>query len=199
MNSDSIIKRTRMLVDVAMGRIPADLVIKDGRWVCVQSGEIVPHTDIAIKSGRIAFVGTDAGNTVDEDTQVVEAEGNYLVPGLLDAHMHVESGMLTVTEFVRAVIPHGTTGMFIDPHEIANVLGVEGIRYMLAASEDQPVNIFFMLPSCVPAVPGEVFRNTTDTSHTSSAAITTSNAPVIARRDGASRNQIQPINSVNTG
>jgi adenine deaminase len=114
----------RSLVDCAMGRVPADLVIRNGVWVCVQTGELIPNTDIAMIDGRIAFVGADAGHTIGENTQVLEANGRYLVPGLLDAHMHVESGMLTVTEFVRAVIPHGTTGMFIDPHEIANVLGL---------------------------------------------------------------------------
>jgi adenine deaminase len=154
MNSESITKRTRMLVEVAMGRVPADLVIRDGRWVCVQSGEIIPHTDIAIKSGRIAFVGADGGHTIDTETQVVEANGNYLVPGLLDAHMHVESGMLTVTEFVRAVIPHGTTGMFIDPHEIANVFGIRGVRLMVDEAAVQPIHVWVQMPSCVPSAPG---------------------------------------------
>ena len=92
--------------------------------MCVQSGEIVAHTDIAIAGHRIAYVGEDARHAIGPDTVVIEAKGRFLVPGLLDGHMHVESGMLTVTEFVRAVIPHGTTGMFIDPHEIANVLGL---------------------------------------------------------------------------
>ena len=114
---------TRELVDVAMGRRPADLVICNGRWVNVHSGEILPGTDVAIAGSRIAYVGGDAGHAIGPGTKVVEAHGRYLVPGLCDAHMHVESGMVTVTEFARAVIPHGTTSMFIDPHEIANVLG----------------------------------------------------------------------------
>ena len=117
-----------MLIDTAMGRIPADLVIRHGTWVCVQTGEFIPGTDVAVKDGHIAFVGPDASHTINRDTLVIEAEGKYLVPGLLDGHLHVESGMLTVTEYVRAVIPHGTTGMFIDPHEIANVFGLQGIR-----------------------------------------------------------------------
>ncbi|MFL7893109.1 MAG: adenine deaminase [Anaerolineales bacterium] len=154
MNAESITKRTRLLVDVAMGRVPADLVIRGGRWVCVQSGEIIPKTDIAIKSGRIAYVGPDGGHTIDTGTQVVEAEGKYLVPGLLDAHMHVESGMLTVTEFVRAVIPHGTTGMFIDPHEIANVFGMRGVRLMVDEAAVQPIHVWVQMPSCVPSAPG---------------------------------------------
>src|SRR4030066_682389 len=117
---------TRNLVDVAMGRTPADLVIKNGRWVCVQTGEIIDKTDIAIIGERIAYVGENASTTIGEKTQVIDANGRYLVPGLLDGHMHVESGMLTVTEFVRAVAPHGTTGMVIDPHEMANILGLRG-------------------------------------------------------------------------
>ncbi|MBN9274766.1 MAG: adenine deaminase, partial [Mesorhizobium sp.] len=112
------------LVDVAMGRKPADLVIRNGRWVNVHSGEIVPATDIAIAGGRFAYCGPNASHAIGKGTKVVDAAGRYLVPGLCDAHMHVESGMVTVTEFCRAVIPHGTTSMFIDPHEIANVLGM---------------------------------------------------------------------------
>ena len=92
MKAEAITKQTQTLVDVAMGRVPADLVIKNGQWVCVQSGEIIPDTDIAIKSGRIAYVGPDAGHAVGEATQVVDADRKFLVPGLLDAHMHVESG-----------------------------------------------------------------------------------------------------------
>jgi len=109
-------KLTSNLIDVAMGRMPADLVIRKGKWVCVQTGEIVKATDIAIKHGRIAYVGPDAKHTIGKNTRVIEARDRYLVPGLLDGHMHVESGMVTVTEFVRAVAPRGTTGMFIDPH-----------------------------------------------------------------------------------
>jgi adenine deaminase len=137
-----------------MGRLPADLVIRDGRWVCVQSGEIVPHTDIAVKAGRIAYVGPDAAHTIGPGTQVIEAAERYLVPGLLDAHMHVESGMVTVTEFVRAVAPRGTTGMFVDPHEIANVLGLRGVRLMVDEAARQPINVWVQMPSCVPSAPG---------------------------------------------
>lgn len=142
------------LVDVAMGRSPADLVIRDGRWVSVQSGEILPNHDIAIKGERIAFVGPDASHTIGEDTLVIEANGRYMVPGLLDGHMHVESGMITVTEFVRAVAPRGTTGMFIDPHEIANVFGLKGVRLMAEEAAQQPIHVWVQMPSCVPSAPG---------------------------------------------
>jgi adenine deaminase len=137
-----------------MGRSPADLLIRGGRWVCVQSGEIVPETDVAVVEGRIAYVGPDAGHAIGPTTKVLEASDRWLVPGLLDGHMHVESGMLTVTEFVRAVMPHGTTGMFIDPHEIANVLGLEGVRLMAQEAAVQPIHVWVQVPSCVPSAPG---------------------------------------------
>jgi adenine deaminase len=142
------------LVDVAMGRKPADLVIRDGIWVCVQSGEMIGHTDIAVVDGRFAYVGPDASHAIGEKTKVIEANGRFLVPGLLDGHMHVESGMLTVTEFVRAVIPHGTTAMFIDPHEIANVFGLKGVRLMVEEAAVQPIHVWVQVPSCVPSAPG---------------------------------------------
>ena len=139
------------LIEVAMGRQAADLVLRKGTWVCVQSGEFVPDTDIAIKDGRIAYVGPDASHTITKDTRVIHAEGKYLVPGLFDGHTHIESGMLTVTEFVRAVLPHGTTSMVIDPHEIANVFGLKGVKLMADEAAKQPVHIWVQVPSCVPA------------------------------------------------
>lgn len=142
------------LVDVAAGRKPADLVIRKGRWVNVHSGEIIDNTDLAIVEGRFAYCGPDASHCIGKKTKVFEAEGRYLVPGLCDAHMHVESGMLTVTEFARAVIPHGTTSMFVDPHEIANVLGMEGVRLMHDEAMGLPINVFVQMPSCVPSAPG---------------------------------------------
>ncbi|QPC87525.1 adenine deaminase [Mesorhizobium sp. NBSH29] len=142
------------LVDVAMGRRAADLVVRNGRWVNVHSGEIIPATDVAITAGRFAYCGSDASHAIGEGTRVVDAAGRYLVPGLCDAHMHVESGMVTVTEFCRAVIPHGTTSMFIDPHEIANVLGLEGVRLMHDEACVMPVNVYVQMPSCVPSAPG---------------------------------------------
>jgi adenine deaminase len=149
---DSLVSRS--LVDVAMGRKPADLVIRNGRWVCVQSGEIIPKTDIAIFGERIAYVGENAEHTISNHTRVIDANDQFLVPGLLDGHMHIESGMLTVTEFVRAVIPYGTTGMFVDPHEIANVFGLDGVRLMVEEAAIQPIHVWVQMPSCVPSAPG---------------------------------------------
>lgn len=142
------------LIDVATGRAPADRVVRGGRWVNVHTGEIIPATDVAIAAGRFAYVGPDASHAVGDQTDVVDADGAYFVPGLCDGHMHVESGMVTVTEFCRAVIPHGTTSMFVDPHEIANVLGLEGVRLMHDEAMAMPVNVYVQMPSCVPSAPG---------------------------------------------
>ncbi len=147
-------ENAKKLIDVAMGRTPADTVIRSGRWVNVYSGEIIPNTDIAIVDGRIAYVGPDAAHTEGSKTQIIEAADRYLVPGLCDAHMHVESGMVTVTEFTRAVVPHGTTSMFIDPHEIGNVLGLPGVKLMHDEAVQMPINVFVQMPSCVPSAPG---------------------------------------------
>jgi adenine deaminase len=145
------------LIEVAAGRAPADMVIRNGIWANVHSGEFLPGADIAIADGRFACCGPDAAASIGPDTVVIDAAGRYMLPGLIDAHMHVESGMLTVTEFVRAVAPHGTTTMFIDPHEIANVLGVPGVRLMHDEALIQPVSVFVQAPSCVPSAPGLEF------------------------------------------
>ncbi len=154
MDSNTWSELTRDLTDVAMGRKHADRVLQNGRWVCVQSGEVIPGTSIAIRDERIAYIGPDASHTIGPETELIDAEGRFLVPGLLDGHMHVESGMLTITEFVRAVLPHGTTGMFIDPHEIANVFGLPGVRLMVDEAAVQPIHVWVQMPSCIPSAPG---------------------------------------------
>jgi adenine deaminase len=142
------------LVAVAARRAPADLVISNCAWVNVHSREVIEGSDVAIKAGRFAACGPDARPLVGPETQVIDAGGRYLVPGLCDGHMHVESGMLTVTEFVRAVMPHGTTSMFVDPHEVANVLGLRGVRLMHDEAAEQPINVFVQMPACAPSAPG---------------------------------------------
>ena len=142
------------LIAVATGRTPAQTVIKGGKWVNVHTREVLDGHDIAITHGRIACVVPDASYCTGPDTEVIEANGRYMIPGLCDAHMHIESGMLTPAEFARAVIPHGTTSMFTDPHEIANVLGLDGVRMMHDEALMQPVNIFTQMPSCAPSAPG---------------------------------------------
>ncbi|WP_300056476.1 adenine deaminase [uncultured Roseobacter sp.] len=142
------------LIAVATGRSAADTVIRAGKWVNVHTREILDGYDIAIVAGRIASVVPDAAHCIGPDTQIIEAEGRYMIPGLCDGHMHIESGMLTPAEFARAVIPQGTTSMFTDPHEIANVLGLDGVRMMHDEALMQPVNIFTQMPSCAPSAPG---------------------------------------------
>ena len=142
------------LVAVASGREPADLVIRCGKIVNVQSREVHDAWEVAVADGRFAYVGPDASHTVGDDTTIIDAGGRYLVPGLCDGHMHIESGMLTPAEFAAAVMPHGTTTMFHDPHEIANVLGLRGVRLMHDEALLQPINIFTQMPSCAPSAPG---------------------------------------------
>ena len=142
------------LVEVASGRAPAELVIRGGVQANVHSGEMIPGTDVAVAEGRFAYVGPDASALIGPETEVIEAAGRVMAPGLVDAHMHVESGMLTVTEFVRAVAPRGTTTMMCDPHEIANVMGLAGVRLFHDEALAQPVNVFMQAPSCVPSAPG---------------------------------------------
>jgi adenine deaminase len=142
------------LVAVAAGREKADLVIRGGHVVNVHTREVLEGWDIAVADGRFAYVGPDAAHCIGPATEVIDATGHFLVPGLCDGHMHIESGMLTPAEFARAVIPHGTTTMFHDPHEIANVLGLRGVRLMHDEALMQPVNIFTQMPSCAPSAPG---------------------------------------------
>lgn len=132
------------LIRVAAGDAPADLIIRNANIVNVFSREILPG-HIAISGGRIAGVGDYEAKTV------IDVQGRYAAPGFIDAHVHIESAMVSVSRFVQAVLPRGTTTVAADPHEIANVLGAAGIDYMLASARNQPMNIFFMLPSCVPA------------------------------------------------
>jgi adenine deaminase len=142
---EAITAETRArLIEVARGDAPADTLIENARLVNVRSGEI-HDADIAIFAGRVAGFGKyDARETVDVGRR-------HVCPGLIDAHVHIESSMVTVPEFARAVVPRGTTAVVTDPHEIANVLGVPGIRYMLDSSEDLPLHVFAMASSCVPA------------------------------------------------
>ena len=144
----------KTLAAVAQGRAPAELVIRDARLVNVCTGEIQYPVSVACAAGRIAYVGSDAAHCVGPETTVVEAEGQFLSPGLLDGHIHLESSMMTVTAFARAVLPRGTTGVCFDPHEICNVLGMEGVNLMLEEAGGTPLKALLTLPSCVPAMPG---------------------------------------------
>ena len=134
------------VIDVAAGRVAADLVLKNATYVNVFSNELC-RGDIAVAEGLIVGMGEYHGK--------VEADvgGKIVLPGFIDAHIHLESSLVSPKEFAKAVLPHGTTTVITDPHEIANVMGTDGIEYMLQATEDLPVDVRFMLPSCVPATP----------------------------------------------
>ncbi|MDY3984608.1 adenine deaminase [Dysosmobacter sp.] len=138
--------KKRRIINAAAGREPADLVLKNATYVNVFANQLCT-ADIAVAEGLIVGMGTYSG-TVEED-----CTGKIVLPGFLDAHIHLESSLVSPTEFVKAVLPHGTTTVITDPHEIANVMGTDGIEYMLQATEDLPVDVRFMLPSCVPATP----------------------------------------------
>ncbi|MFH0954234.1 MAG: adenine deaminase [Verrucomicrobiota bacterium] len=132
------------IIAAAHGEKPADLLLRNAQLINVLSGEIHP-ADVAVAGGRVVGFGSY------EARETVDLKGQYLSPGFLDAHVHMESSMVTAPEFARAVVPRGTTTVITDPHEIANVHGLEGVRYMLETSEGLPLRVYLMLPSCVPS------------------------------------------------
>ncbi|MCQ2567405.1 MAG: adenine deaminase [Mogibacterium sp.] len=144
---------TRTMARVAMGEEKAETVIRNARLVNVCTAEIQEGIDVAIAEGRIALVG-DASHCIGPDTKVIDAAGQYIAPGFMDGHIHVESSMITVGEYARAVVPHGTTGIFMDPHEICNVCGKEGVKLMIEDAKRAPLKAMSNAPSCVPAVAG---------------------------------------------
>jgi adenine deaminase len=131
-------------LSIARGERPAERLFKNANLVNVLSGEIY-RTHVAVDDGRVVGLGDYKAK------KIIDLKGAYLAPSLIDGHFHVESSMLTTREFARAVVPHGTGAVVIDPHEYANVLGLDGIRYVLESSKNLPVDFFIMLPSCVPA------------------------------------------------
>lgn len=139
------VRKKQRMVRAAMGQEKADLVLKNATYVNVFSNELC-QGDIAVVNGLVVGMGDYSG--VEE----VDVSGKIVVPGFIDAHIHLESSLVSPASFARAVVPHGTTTVITDPHEIANVCGVGGIDYMMAASEGLPVDVHFMLPSCVPAM-----------------------------------------------
>lgn len=142
----SELERKKRLIRVATGEESADLVLKNADYVNVFSNSIC-HADIAVVDGQIAGIGNYHGH------KEVDVTGKMVIPGFLDAHIHLESSLVAPGEFVKATLPHGTTTVVTDPHEIANVMGTDGIQYMMDATENLPVDVYFMLPSCVPATP----------------------------------------------
>ena len=140
------LQKKRRIINAAAGREPADLVLKNATYVNVFSNELC-RADIAVAEGLIVGMGEYSGKIE------VDVSDKIVLPGFLDAHIHLESSLVSPAEFVKAVLPHGTTTVITDPHEIANVMGTDGIEYMLQATEGLPVDVRFMLPSCVPATP----------------------------------------------
>src|SRR6478752_111522 len=134
---------TRRLA-VARGDEPADVVVRGGRVLSVFTREWL-ETDVAIADGWIAGLGDYEGD------EVVDASGKWVVPGFVDAHMHIESSKMLADEFARLVLPFGTTAIVADPHEVANVLGTDGVHWLLDATAGLPVDVYFMASSCVPA------------------------------------------------
>lgn len=134
------------VIDVAAGRAVPDLLLRGGSLVNVFSGQ-VQKTNVAVRDGIIAGVG----EPYQEGLEAVDLSGKYLLPGLIDAHVHIESSLLTPPAFAEAVAPHGTTAVMADPHELVNVAGIEGFRYLVRSAHGLPLDIFFAVPSCVPA------------------------------------------------
>lgn len=138
------LKVKQRIIAVAAGREKADLVLKNAKYLNVFSNEFLCG-DIAVANGLIAGVGKYDGETE------IDVSGKLVLPGFIDAHIHLESSMVTPAEFAKAVVAHGTTTVITDPHEIANVMGIDGVEYMIQASQNLPIDVHFMMPSCVPA------------------------------------------------
>lgn len=145
---------TRNLVATAMGREPADLIVRGGRLVNVNTAQILDGTDLAVRDGYLAFVGDASHIPISAATRVVEAAGRYLVPGLIDTHLHVESSMVDVRRFARAVLPEGTTTIACDNHEITNVFGLQAVELFSQAAQGLPLKVLVAMPVCVPSIPG---------------------------------------------
>jgi len=145
---------TRNLVATAMGREPADLIIRGGRLVNVNTAQILDGTDLAVRDGYVAYVGDAAHVPRSAQTRVVEARGRYLAPGLIDTHLHVESSMVDVRSYARAVLPQGTTTIACDNHEITNVFGLRAVELFSAAAAGLPLKVLVAMPVCVPSIPG---------------------------------------------
>ncbi len=143
-NNFEIKNRLKTKIDVAAGRIKAEKVFKNGKIINVFTSEII-EGDVAIVDGEVVGIGNYSGE------EEVDLKGKYLAPGLIDGHVHIESSMVSPREFMKVVLPKGTTTIVADPHEIANVRGLEGIRYMMESSRGLPMNFYFVLPSCVPS------------------------------------------------
>ena len=140
------------IIRCAMGKVPADLIVKGANLINTCTGEVLEGIDVAVKNDRIARVGK-ADDLIANNTIKIDAKGKYLSPGFIEAHIHVESSMISLNEFGKTVIPLGTTRILWDAHEIANVMGIDGLEIIMKEAENTPLKTYFVIPSCVPSVP----------------------------------------------
>ncbi|MCE7742951.1 MAG: adenine deaminase [Candidatus Heimdallarchaeota archaeon] len=144
---------TKKLIDSSMARIKADIILRGGKYVNVYTKELL-KSDIVITENKIVHIGLDTTEFEGEKTKIIMLEGEIICPGLIESHIHIESSMLTLPEFSKAVIPHGTTTLVIDPHELANVSGIPGLNILIEESKTLPLRYLIEAPSCVPSLPG---------------------------------------------
>ncbi len=147
-------ERSEKLAAVAMARLPGDLIIRKGKLVNVHTGLIEENCDIIAVDGIIAFAGNADGYPVGEQTQIINADGRYILPGLIDSHMHVESSMVDLPSFARGILPHGTTTICPDIHEMTNVFGLKAVELFHKTAKGLPLNVLPAMPVCVPSIPG---------------------------------------------
>ena len=144
---------TKAKIESALGKIKADIILRGGLVANVLTKEIL-ESDVVITTGYISHVGKDTADFEGKKTRIIDLEGKIICPGLIESHIHVESSMLSITQFSRVVIPHGTTTCVIDPHELANVVGVQGLEVFLEQAKQSPIRFLVEAPSCVPSLPG---------------------------------------------
>lgn len=153
----SVYKKSQIsheLSAVAMGQLPGELIIRNARLVNVLTALIEDKTDVIVYGGFIAFVGDASDHPVSDTTKIIEARGKYLVPGLIDSHMHIESSMIDIRSFAAGILPHGTTTICPDIHEMTNVFGLKAVELFHDTAAGLPLNVFTAMPVCVPSVPG---------------------------------------------
>jgi len=147
-------EKTEKLAAVAMARLPGDLVIRKGKLVNVHTGLIEEECDVVAVDGLIAFVGNADGFPIGENTEIINADGQYILPGLIDSHMHVESSMVDLCSFAEGILPHGTTTICPDIHEMTNVFGLKAVELFHQSAANLPLNVLSAMPVCVPSIPG---------------------------------------------
>ena len=145
---------TAALAAVAMGSMPGNLIIRGGTLINVLTARMEEHTDVIVYEGFIAFVGDASGHPVGEDTIEIDASGQFILPGLIDSHMHVESSMVDLPSFAAGILPHGTTAICPDNHEMTNVFGMKAVELFWMTSETLPLKVLPAMPVCVPSIPG---------------------------------------------